>query len=82
MFIDHRLTMKSVYSGQADLPAAGPTPYIDYDCSTTAWTDNDGIWGFEDPAARYLDGAGLMAGTFGEPFNSGRGFASFMAATF
>ena len=81
MFIDHRLTLKSVlWSG--GLTGSGAGPYIDYDCSTTAWTDNDGIWGFEDPAARYLEGTGLMEGTFGEPFNRGTGFPSFMAATF
>lgn len=81
MFIDHRLTPKSVlWSG--GLTGSGAGPYIDYDCSTTTWTDNDGIWGFEDPAARYLDGTGLMGETFDEPFNSGTGFPSFMAATF
>lgn len=76
--IDHRLTPTSVlWSG--GLTTNGAAPYIDYDCSGT-FTDNDGIWGFEDPAGRYLDGAGLMNGTFTQPFNGGAGFPSFMAA--
>lgn len=79
-FIDHRLTPKSVlWSG--GLTGSGGAPYIDYDCAGTL-TDNDGIWGFEDPAERYLNGNGLMQSTFAEPFNEGTGFPSFMALTF
>ncbi len=79
-FIDHRLTPKSVlWSGGVTGTGAGP--YIDYDCAST-FTDNDGIWGFEEPAARYLDGTGLMNATFDGNFNNGTGFPSFMAATF
>ena len=79
-FIDHRLTPKSVlWSG--GLTTSGATPYIDYDCAETI-TDNDGIWGFEDPAERYLDGSGMMQGEFTQAFNDGTGFPSFMAATF
>ncbi len=70
-FIDHRLTPKApLWSG--GLTTNGAAPYIDYDCNGT-FTDNDGIWGFEDPADNYLDGNG---------FNDGTGFPSFMAATF
>ena len=61
---------------------SGTAPYIDYDCSTGGFTDNDGIWGFEAPAARYLQGTGLMNGTFSQPFNNGTGFSSFMAVSF
>lgn len=79
-FIDHRLTPKSVlWSGGVTSSGAGP--YIDYDCAGII-SDNDEIWGFESPAARYLDGTGLMAGTFETMFNDGTGFPSFMAATF
>ncbi len=79
-FIDHRLTPKSVlWSG--GVTSNGGNPYIDYDCNGTL-TDNDGIWGFEQPAARYLDGTGLMGDTFSKSFNGGTGFPSFMAATF
>ena len=79
-FIDHRLTPKSVlWSGGVTGTGAGP--YIDYDCAGTL-TDKDGIWGFEEPAARYLDGTGTMNGNFGSDFNNGTGFPSFMAATF
>lgn len=79
-FIDHRLTPKSVlWSG--GLTSSGAGPYIDYDCSGTL-TDNDGIWGFEAPAERYIDGTGLMQGKFSQRFNAGTGFPSFMAATF
>lgn len=79
-FIDHRLTPKSVlWSG--GVTSTGGKPYIDYDCAGTL-TDNDGIWGFEAPAARYLDGTGLMDTTFDSEFNGGTGFPSFMAATF
>jgi len=80
-FIDHRLTPKSVlWSG--GLTTSGGAPYIDYECSTGTFTDNDGIWGFEEPAKRYLSGSGLMQGTFDQEFNGGRGFPSFMVATF
>lgn len=79
-FIDHRLTPKSVlWSG--GLTSTGGGPYIDYDCEMTL-TDNDGIWGFEDPAERYLNGTGLIQGEFAQTFNHGTGFPSFMAATF
>ena len=79
-FIDHRLTPKSVlWSG--GLTSSGAEPYIGYDCAGTL-TDNDGIWGFEAPAERYLDGTGLMQGRFSQSFNAGIGFPSFMAATF
>lgn len=80
-FIDHRLTPKGVlWSG--GLTSNGGGPYIDYDCASGIFTDNDGIWGFEEPAQRYLNGSGLMKGTFGQHFNKGTGFPSFMAATF
>jgi hypothetical protein len=80
-FIDHRLTPKSVlWSG--GLTSNGGAPYIDYDCDTATLSDPHGIWGFEEPAARYLDGTGLMDGTFSAPFNGGTGFPSFMAVTF
>ena len=79
-FIDHRLTLKSVlWSGGL---TSGGSPYIDYDCNSKLLTDNDGIWGFEKPAQRYLDGTGLMNGKFTDPFNKGTGFPSFMAMTF
>ena len=79
-FIDHRLTPKSVlWSG--GLTSGGGGPYIDY-CDTKTLSDPHGIWGFEEPAKRYLDGTGKMDGEFAEPFNDGTGFPSFMAATF
>ncbi len=53
-FIDHRLTPKSVlWSG--GLTRTGGASYIDYDCSSIL-SDPHGIWGFEEPASRYLDG--------------------------
>ncbi|HRW09920.1 MAG TPA: DUF4091 domain-containing protein, partial [Caldilineaceae bacterium] len=71
-FIDHRLTPKGpLWSG--GLTSGGGAPYIDYDCTTKTLSDPHGIWGFEAPAAKYLDGQG---------FNDGTGFPSFMAATF
>ena len=79
-FIDHRLTPKSpLWSG--GLTFNGGAPYIDYDCSETL-TDNEGIWGFEAPAERYLRGSGLMNEVYTDIFNEGIGFPSFMAATF
>lgn len=79
-FIDHRLTPKApLWSGGL---TSGGAPYIDYDCDTHTFSDNDGIWGFEEPAARYLAGTGLLQGTFTAPFNGGTGFPSWMAATF
>ena len=70
-FMDHRLTAKGpLWSG--GLTTNGASPYIDYDCNGT-FTDNDGDWGFETPAAWWLDGAKLANGV---------GFPSFMAMTF
>ncbi|MDM8520329.1 DUF4091 domain-containing protein [Anaerolineales bacterium HSG6] len=70
-FIDHRLTPKApLWSG--GLTSRG-APYIDYDCDSRTFTDNDGIWGFEDPADKYLNGTA---------FTNGVGFPSFMAVTF
>jgi hypothetical protein len=80
VFIDHRLTPKSVlWSG--GLTSGGGGPYIDY-CETETLSDPHGVWGFEAPAERYLDGKGMMGGLFAEPFNDGTGFPSFMAITF
>lgn len=80
-FIDHRLTPKSaLWSG--GLTSSGGASYIDFDCDTGTLSDPHGIWGFEEPAARYLAGTGLMSGEFGEVFNNGSGFPSFMAVTF
>jgi hypothetical protein len=80
-FIDHRLTSRSVlWSGGLTTDYA--EPYIDYNCTTATFTDNDGIWGFDKPAERYLSGTGLMNGTFTQPFNGGVGFPSFQVATF
>lgn len=71
-FIDHRLTPKSaLWSG--GLTSSGGAPYIDYDCGTHTFSDPHGIWGFEQPADKYLNGNG---------FNDGTGFPSFMCATF
>jgi len=82
-FIDHRLTPSGVlWSGGLTGGGTFAQPYIDYDCATRTFTDNDGIWGFEDPAERYLDGVGLMGGQFTTPFNGGVGFSTFMAAGF
>ena len=82
-FIDHRLTPKGpLWSGGLTAGGTFARPYIDYDCGTHTFTDNDGIWGFEEPAARYLAGTGLMGGKFSQPFNGGTGFPSFMAASF
>ena len=78
--IDHRLTPKSVL-WPGGLTTSGAAPLIDYDCSGT-FSDPYGIWGFEDPAGRYLAGSGLMDGTYAESFNQGTGFPSFMTATF
>ena len=80
-FIDHRLTPKSaLWSG--GLTSNGGASYIDYDCTTGTLTDPHGIWGFEQPAARYLYGYGTMSSIFQQPFNNGGGFPSFMAITF
>ncbi|BHH84047.1 DUF4091 domain-containing protein [Desulforhopalus sp. 52FAK] len=80
-FIDHRMTPKStLWSG--GLTTNGAEPFIDYDCATGNWTDNDSIWGFEEAASRYLDGVGHMDGQFGDSFNSGVGYPSSMIATF
>lgn len=85
-FVDHRLTPKSVlWPGgvtSASTSNGAAYPFIDYDCSSEALTDNDGIWGFEELAQRYLGGTGLLQNRFTTQFNNGTGFPSFMAATF
>jgi hypothetical protein len=82
-FIDHRLTPSSVlWSGGLTAGGTFASPYINYNCTAHTFTDTDGIWGFESPAARYLNGTGLMSGTFATPFNGGVGFSTFMAASF
>ena len=69
-FMDHRLTPKSaLWPGGVTSSGA---PFIDYDCNGNL-TDNDGIWGFESPAEKWLDGTQLRDET---------GFPTFMAATF
>ncbi|MBE0699765.1 MAG: DUF4091 domain-containing protein, partial [Anaerolineaceae bacterium] len=57
-------------------------PYIDYNCTNHTFSDSDGIWGFVDPAQRYISGDGLLKGQFNTPFNGGTGFSAFMAASF
>lgn len=70
--MDRRLTPKSpLWPG--GLTGGGAAPFIDYYCSTHTLSDPYGIWGFEIPANRYIDGVN---------FPSGVGFPSFMAATF
>lgn len=82
-FIDHRLTPSGVlWSGGLTGGGTFAQPYIDYNCATHTFADNDGIWGFEDPAERYLNGTGLMNGQFTTPFNGGTGFSTFTAAGF
>ena len=82
-FIDHRLTPSSIlWSGGLTGGGTFAAPYIGYNCGTHTFTDSDGIWGFEAPAQRYINGTGLMAGTFTQPFNGGTGFSSWMAAGF
>lgn len=72
LFIDHRLTPKSpLWPG--GVTGNGGAPFIDYDCSSGLFTDPHGIWGFEEPAAKYLSGNG---------FNDGVGYPSWMALTF
>ncbi|MDM8554290.1 DUF4091 domain-containing protein [Desulfococcaceae bacterium HSG7] len=81
-FIDHRLTPKSaLWSG--GLTSSGGKPYIDYDCATEVVSDNDGIWGFEINASKYLNGEEITGQSANNGiFNDGTGFPSFMAATF
>lgn len=85
-FMDHRLTPKSVLwpGGVTSASSTNGTafPFVDYDCSSKTITDNDGIWGFELLAQRYLQGTGLLEGVFDSGFNDDIGFPSFMGATF
>ncbi|MBI5566010.1 MAG: DUF4091 domain-containing protein, partial [Chloroflexi bacterium] len=82
-FIDHRLTPSSVnWPGGLTGGGTFAQPFIDYDCGTHTFTDNDGIWGFDLLAQRYVAGAGLLNGQFAAPFNGGMGFNTFMAASF
>lgn len=82
-FIDHRLTPASVlWPGGLTGGGSFAEPFINYNCTTHAFNDTDGIWGFEDLAKRYIGGAGLLRGEFSTPFNRGTGFSSFMAAGF
>lgn len=81
--IDHRLTPKSaLWSG--GLTSHGGAPYIDYNSTTGNFNDPHGIWGFEYPASRYLEGALNTQNRYlgSTAFNEGVGFPSFMAMTF
>ena len=82
-FIDHRLTPSSVlWPGGLTGGGTFANPFIDYDCGTHTLSDPHGIWGFVQPAQRYLAGTGLLGGQFTQPFNDGVGFSTFMAAGF
>lgn len=64
----HRITPKGpLWSG--GLTSSG-CPYITYNCTTKEWKDNDGIWGFEANAKKYING---------ENFNQGYGYPYFLA---
>lgn len=76
--IDLRLTPRSLFYPTA-LASGSGAPVVSYDCETSGLSDPDGIFGFEENAARYLDGTGLLQGTFGAPFNDGVGFSTFFA---
>ncbi len=82
-FIDHRLTPKGpLWPGGLTGGGSFAEPFIEYDCGTHTFSDPHGIWGFEDLAARYLDGTGLLDGTFTARFNGGAGFPAWMMASF
>ncbi len=82
-FIDHRLTPSSVlWPGGLTGGGSFANPFIDYNCTNHTLSDPYGIWGFDDLAQRYLNGSGLLQGTFASPFNGGTGFSTFMAASF
>lgn len=82
-FIDHRLTPSSIlWPGGLTGGGTFAQPFIDYDCATHTFNDLDGIWGFNDLAQRYINGSGLLKGTFSAPFNGGIGFSAFMVASF
>lgn len=80
--IDHRLTPKSaLWSG--GLTGRGGSPYIDYDSASGILSDPHGIWGFEYPALRYIDGEVSNLNKYlSNAFNGSVGFPSFMAMTF
>jgi hypothetical protein len=71
-FIRHRLTPRNP-CWPGGLTSNGGACFIDYDCTNGTITDNDGIWGFEQPSDKYIKGTG---------FNNGSGFPSFQAMTF
>jgi hypothetical protein len=82
-FIDHRLTPSSIlWSGGLTGGGTFAEPYIDYNCTSHAFSDPYEIWGFVDLAQRYINGSGLLKGQFSTPFNGGSGFSAFMAAGF
>jgi hypothetical protein len=82
-FIDHRLTPKGLlWPGGLTEGGKFAEPFIGYDCDTQTLSDPHGIWGFEDLAARYLAGTGLLEGEFAAPFNGGTGFPTWMMASF
>jgi hypothetical protein len=71
-FIRHRLTPRNP-CWPGGFTSGGGTCFISYDCTNGTITDNDGIWGFEQPSDKYINGVG---------FNNGSGFPSFQAITF
>ncbi|HNT74157.1 MAG TPA: DUF4091 domain-containing protein [Anaerolineae bacterium] len=82
-FIDHRLTpISPLWPGGLTGGGSFANPFINYDCNTHTLSDPHGIWGYDLLAERYIDGTGLLNGTFTQPFNGGVGFPSFTAAGF
>ena len=73
--IDHRLTPQTV-AWPGSLTTGGGRPSISYDCDGIL-SDNDGEWGFEQSAARYIDGTGKLP-YLENNFNDGAGFPSFL----
>ncbi|HKQ98600.1 MAG TPA: DUF4091 domain-containing protein [Candidatus Polarisedimenticolia bacterium] len=67
--VEHRLT-PGIPTWPGGLAAGSGSPLLTYNCAGTL-TDNDGVWGFEVPAAKYLGGAG---------FNNGHPFPAFRVA--
>lgn len=71
-FIRHRLTPRNPLWPGA-LASNGCSPFIDYNCKNGTFSDNEGIWGFEQPSDKFVKGIG---------FNNGTGFPVFQAMTF
>eukprot|EP01105_Mastigella_eilhardi_P025716 TRINITY_DN7085_c0_g1_i1.p1 TRINITY_DN7085_c0_g1~~TRINITY_DN7085_c0_g1_i1.p1 ORF type:complete len:881 (-),score=159.67 TRINITY_DN7085_c0_g1_i1:50-2404(-) len=71
-FLQHRLSPAGpLWPGGLTGGGSGGAPFISYDCDKHTFSDTYGVWGFEQPATKYILGNGWntgLDGTVGFPY--------------